>query len=439
MKTIKILSVLFVIFALLTSAVNVRAEKTVFLIEQVKVDGTTVFEEGFFDDVVDIERGETVVVEVWVRGTDDPADPTIDSADKVRVEAEIGGYEHGDIEARTDVFTVEPGVTYKKTLRLNIPEDVDASQNYILHIEASDGDDFDRLDDIEVRISEKRHYLNIQDVIISPSTTLEAGKNVFAKVRLENLGDKKEEDIRVEMSIPELGLSTRTYIDELVPEEDEDNDDEETSMSSPEMFLKIPEDADGKYTLKFTVTYNRGHTTEEQVFDLLVRGGRAPSAPSATVSIDTTSQTIEAGKGVIYKLMFSNLGNTPVTYRVDVAGVSGWGSSRVDPDTVTVLPDSTADMFVFVAASETAQTASQSFSVNVMQDGQLVKQIGLRADVVGGKVTAPSDSYKNIRQGLEVGFIVLLIILVILGLILAARRLGGPKESMEEPTSKTYY
>ena len=210
-------------------------------------------------------------------------------------------------------------------------------------------------------------------------------------------------------------------------------------MSSPEMYLKLPEDANGKYTLKFTVTYNRGHTTEEQTFDLLVKGQSRPTVPSSTVSIDTTSQTIQAGKGAVYKLMFSNLGQQPVTYSVDIAGVSGWGTTRVDPDTVTVMPDTTADMFVFVAASENTKSGVQPFTLNIKQDGQVVKQLGLTANVQGASASS-DDSFKNIRQGLEVGFIVLLIILVILGLILAARKLGGgSKESMEEPSSKTYY
>lgn len=437
MKAIKILSVLFLVFALLTSAVNVRAEKTTFAITEVKVEGTSVFDGS--DIELNVERGDSIAIEVWVLGTGSDTD---DADDNVRVKAEINGYEFGDIEAKTDIFSVKPGVTYKKTLRLNIPDDLDLESNlYTLHVEASSNDFSDETNnDIVLNVASKRHYLNIQDVIISPSTSVEAGKNIFAKVRLENLGDKKEEDIKIEMSIPELGLSTRTYIDELVPEESDNNDDEETSMSSPEMYLKIPEDANGKYTLKFTVTYNRGHTTEEQTFDLLVKGQARPSIPTSTVSIDTTSQTIEAGKGAVYKLMFANLGDKPVTYSVDVAGVSGWGTTRVDPDTVTVLPDATADMFVFVAALENTKSGVQPFTLNIKQDGQVVKQLGLTANVQGVSTSAPTDSYKNIRQGLEVGFIVLLIILVILGLILAARKMGGgSKESMEEPSSKTYY
>ena len=438
MKAIKILSVLFVLFALLTSAVNVRAEKTTFQITEVKVEGTSVFgNSGTLE--LNVERGDSIAIEVWVEGGD--SGTGIVSDDNVRIKAEINGYEYGDIEAKTDTFSVKPGVTYKKTLRLNIPNDLDLESNlYTLNVEASSNDFSDETNnDIQLNINSKRHYLNIQDVIISPSTSVEAGKNIFAKVRLENLGDKKEQDIKVEMSIPELGLSTRTYIDELVPKELDTNNDEETSMSSPEMYLKLPEDANGKYTLKFTVTYNRGHTTEEQTFDLLVKGQSRPTVPSSTVSIDTTSQTIQAGKGAVYKLMFSNLGQQPVTYSVDIAGVSGWGTTRVDPDTVTVMPDTTADMFVFVAASENTKSGVQPFTLNIKQDGQVVKQLGLTANVQGASASS-DDSFKNIRQGLEVGFIVLLIILVILGLILAARKLGGgSKESMEEPSSKTYY
>lgn len=439
MKTFKILSVLFVLFALIISPIKVQAQDTTtYSIADIKVDGTSILDIDTDITSIEVQRGESMVVEVWIEG-DPSADPNNpDEAAEVRVRAELDSNYEDDIEAKTQLVSVFPGTTKKVTLRLNVPQDVDADF-FDLLVTVSGGDQEAVSQSVPVKVSGARHYLNIIDVIYNP-TTVEAGKNVFAKVRVENLGQLKEEDIKVEMSIPELGLSTRTYIDELVTtEEEKDDNDEETSMTSPEMFLKVPEDADGKYTLRFSVTYNRGRTTEEQSFDLLVRGAPRPTLPTATVGIDTTSQTIEAGKGAVYKLMFSNLGDAPVTYSVDVSGVSAWGSSRVDPDTVTVLPDSTADMFVFVAAQETAQTASQAFNVNVLQNGQLVKQIGLRADVVGKTQVAPQDSYRNIRQGLEVGFIVLLIILVILGLILAARRLGGPKEAAEEPSSKTYY
>ena len=154
MKAIKILSVLFLVFALLTSAVNVRAEKTTFTITEVKVEGTSVFDGS--DIELNVERGDSIAIEVWIQGTGSDTD---DADDNVRVKAEINGYEFGDIEAKTDIFSVKPGVTYKKTLRLNIPDDLDLESSlYTLHVEASSNDNSDETNnDIQLNINSKRH------------------------------------------------------------------------------------------------------------------------------------------------------------------------------------------------------------------------------------------------------------------------------------------
>ena len=340
MKAIKILSVLFVLFALLTSAVNVRAEKTTFQITEVKVEGTSVFgNSGTLE--LNVERGDSIAIEVWVEGGD--SGTGIVSDDNVRIKAEINGYEYGDIEAKTDTFSVKPGVTYKKTLRLNIPNDLDLESNlYTLNVEASSNDFSDETNnDIQLNINSKRHYLNIQDVIISPSTSVEAGKNIFAKVRLENLGDKKEQDIKVEMSIPELGISQRTFIDELVTVE-QSGDDEETSASSDTLLLDLSNVKPGTYNLRIKVDYNRGHDFIVQNFPLTVLCGRvAGGVEDLMVTALTSSMDLNQGGSAVYIFSVANLGSEARTFNFEVTGQEAWATARAEPMAVTVLPDST--------------------------------------------------------------------------------------------------
>ena len=260
---------------------------------------------------------------------------------------------------------------------------------------------------------------------------------LFGTVRAENLGEKTERDIKVVMSIPELGLSTRTFIDELVNQADADliDEDNRVSASSDELFLKIPENTkEGTYTLKVQVIYNRGHTTEERTYALNVKGVTPVTTQEAVVSIDSTSQSVEAGKGVVFKLTVTNMGSKAATFTADVAGVSSWGTSRIDPAMVTVLPDQTGEMFVFVSASENADAGDKSFTLSVKSGDSVVKQIPVTVKVSNASSV---DTFGGLRKGLEVGFIVLLIVLVILGLILAARKLGSKED--EEEGKKTYY
>ena len=434
----KILLSIFVLMVALLAIGKVSAAD--YSIKQIDVDGTTVFLNGDQTEQVEVKRGETAVIEVWVKGNL----PVDESVDNVRVEASIGGFENYDVEERTSTFKVEGNITYKKTLRLEIPFDVelgDDPKDFDLRVEA-----FDRSNHVPVffdlRLSEMRHALNIQDVIFSPDLEITAGKTLFAKVRVENLGDRKEEDIKVTVSIPELGLSTRTYIDELVNKENNNNDDdEETSASTEDLFLRIPENVkSGVYDVRVSLEFNRGFNTLSKTYKLNVLGAVPTTLPEmTTVTVDSTSKEVMQGKGVVYKISIANLGTTARQYSLDVSGISDWGTFRVDPSSVIVQPTQTSEMFVFVTARETAQAGSNLFTVRVNSNGNVVKTLNLEADV---KSAAPATSqFDNLKRGLEIGFIVLLIILVILGLILAITRMRKPEERREEMTSEgqTYY
>ncbi len=439
-KILKAINVLFVVLLLLGTSAVKSATSTEYSLNQIDVDGTTVFDadDSTENSVVFVERGTTSVIEVWITG-ENSISVNDNEVDDVKVKAWIGGHEFGDIEDTSSIFTVQEGITYKKVLRLDIPSDFNVNENddTTLNVEVFDSDN-NRRESFPVRIQEQRHSLNIIDVILNPGLSIDAGKVLFGTVRAENLGEKTERDIKVVMSIPELGLSTRTFIDELVNEVDAENEDEDdrVSASSDELFLKIPENTkEGTYTLKVQVIYNRGHTTEERTYALNVNGITPVTTQETVVSIDSTSQSVEAGKGAVFKLTVTNMGSKAATFTADAAGVSSWGSSRVDPSSITVLPDQTGEMFVFVSANENADSGEKAVTLTVKSGDSVVKQIPVTVKV--SETGSSADTFGSLRKGLEVGFIVLLIVLVILGLILAARKLGSKED--EEEGKKTYY
>ena len=246
---------LLAVLVILAGAQSVNAQK--FIITSVELDDILLGTDPIF-----VERESTAKLEIFLKGNT--------TSDKVRVEAWIGGYEYGRIDDESEIFEVEPNVTYRKTLTLEIPEDLDANDDYTLHVEVSD-DDNNVEKEFKLRVQEIRHRLDVLDVLLSPGSNLEAGDNLFVTVRLENLGAKKEEDIKVTASIRDLGVSTSTYIDELTAEEDPD-EDEETSMSSDDLFLEIPEDAkEGLYKLDVVVEYNRGRTVLTETMQVFVK------------------------------------------------------------------------------------------------------------------------------------------------------------------------
>ncbi len=432
MKFKSALSIMVIFLIGLFSLSNVYAGVSPdYVVDKVEVDGREVSESDV--NFITVERGDSLEIETWVRGLNGGA-----VKDDVRVKAWIGGYEYGDVAEKTKIFKVEPNSLYKKSLSVTLPNDLDADANgnaekYSLHVEVFDGDNEARKSYV-LRVDEKRHDLRIVDVIFRPGTLVNAGEMLFATVRVENMGDKKEEDVQVKVSIPELGFLAREYIDELVPE---DNDNEEEKSGDVDLFGRIPKNAkSGDYDVKVELIFNRGHDIVSEDFVLRVDGAGVKAVNGESlISVDSTRKDAKVGETASYKLMIANFGDEAVRYSAEVLGVGTWGSASVDPAFVSVNAGDTGELFVKVTPNAAGE---QSFTVKVKANGQVVKEVNLQTGVA--KTTG------DLRRGLEIGFAVLAILLVILGLIIAFTKLrgnGGDEEpefaEEEKEAGQTYY
>ncbi len=391
------------------------------------------------NSIIHVDRGDTVDIRVEMKGG------AVDE-ERVRVKSWIGGYKYNEIEDATERFSVLADTLYVKNLELEIPHDMEATDDYTLHVEAygPQGESI-KHEQFTLKVTPTEDLVVIQDVIVNPGLNVEAGKPLFVTVRAENQGENKQEDVRVKVSIPKLGISARTYIDELVSEEFCDqfdcDDDEETSESSDELMLKIPEDAkEGTYELNVEVEYDRFHKSTSESMLVFVEGKEVvededEGEVKRVINVDTKTQEITQGeKGVVYRITLANLGDSAETYNLEVSDVGTWGTARVDPSLVTVQKDSTGEAFVYVAANENAVEGLHVFTVEVNKDGQTVKEITLTADVKEGK------SGLELTQALWIVFGVLVLIVIVLGIVLLIKKSG--EEETEEPSmteGQTYY
>ncbi|MFH1209688.1 MAG: hypothetical protein V1663_02785 [archaeon] len=401
-------------------------------------------------DIIQADRGESLTVKVNVHSITEGNNTGNDTVEGLKVKAWIGGYEYEDIEATSSMFDLSYGVTTQKTLTLDLPEDMDASQDYTLHVKAYT-EDQDVEYEFTLQIEEARHSLEIIDVMFTPSLTLNMNQDqdsLFVTTRVKNWGDKKEEDVKVTVSVPELGISQSTYIDELVAHENscDDNeencdDNEEDSESSNALYLDLAGKEAGSYPLTVTVEYNNGYSEEEKEYTLTLTGssGTSTGAQEAIIAAATSSKSIAQGEGVVYTIDLANLGDSSKVYTAEVTGLDTWATYRIDPSVVTVSAGDNGQLYIYVSAKDDAALGSHMFTVKVKENGESVKDINLSANVSGE--TEQAGQWDNIITGLEIGFIVLLIILVILGLIIAIGKMTK-KEGTEEPTSgsgETYY
>lgn len=221
---------------------------------------------------VEVVAGESVSFDVLVRGYTDVED--------VKIRAWVNGYEYDDIEDRVGAFDMNDNVVYTKTLTLDIPNDMEAG-DYELNFEVYTKDDsVERSFDLSV--VNKEHEIEVQDVMYTEN--VDAGDNVDVYVRLENTGESKEDDIKVVVSVPELGVSVRGYVDELGAVEN-NSDDDETSGAIVLSF-DVPADVPtGAYEMEVEVTYDNGYANTVEVYTLNVEGA------SADVDADSDADT----------------------------------------------------------------------------------------------------------------------------------------------------
>ncbi|MBS3150303.1 hypothetical protein J4425_00655 [Candidatus Woesearchaeota archaeon] len=390
-----------------------------FEIVDVDVNGVDMDLNSMENPVLYVERGETLSIRAEIFANN--------SVNDMRLKAEIGGYEYDDIEETSDMFDLDEGVTRVQMLRLELPTDMQNNEVYTLRLKA-----YDRNDDVEaefdLKVEAGRHLLSIQDVFFTPGLNVQSDQPLFVTVRVENMGDSKEEDVRVSASVPQLGIEQITYIDELASNLEENGDDEETSASSDALYLNLNNALPGIYDLIVEVSYNRGHDSITETYQVVVQGGQQPE--ELVISVDQLSKNVEFGQGTVYTISVANLGGNSADLTAQVSGLGSFANSRVDPEVVNVDAGSEAEMYVYVSPKEEGQ---KTFTIKVLQNGQAVKTFNV--DLSTGK---KSSEWGNVLNGLAIGFLVLLIILVILGIILAATRMSK-KNNGEEPSGESYY
>lgn len=176
-----------------------------------------------------------------------------DALTNVEVSAFVSGYEHNDVERvfdATPVFDMAANVTYTKRLMLKLPSDAN-TDSYKLRIVVSDRNSDSVVQNYDLRLDAPRHLLRIDDVNVfsgGNQNQVVSGDPVLVNARIKNLGDRAEEDIKVKVSIPQLGLSGTKYIDNIRTDKSEETGN---------MYMKLPKCVEpGNYQLNVEAFYN---------------------------------------------------------------------------------------------------------------------------------------------------------------------------------------
>ena len=383
--------------------------------------------------LLSVEEGEELDVEVELAIGSDDADATYDmdgnpdyvpgdlTARNIEVEARLSGYEDKDVVENVLVSKVTEGTKKTVKLKLLVPNDFQNGKA-TLRVLVFGGNDVIADKTYELFVESPSHSVEIADVSFSPSLTVKAGRSLLATVLLENVGEENEEDVKVTVAVPDLGLSASEYVDELNADDREDVD---------EMFLQIPADTPaGDYEVKVTAQYDDldESVTETYTLKVLANELLAPKTGKLVLAVGPEMQTVAAGKTASYAVALTNEGSASKAYTLEVA-TGDWATASVSESLVVLEPGKNKVVYVDVAAKEDATAGEHLASVTVKSGSDVLETVVLKANVVQD---AGADGSASLRNGLEIALIVLVVLLVLMGLVIGFSRLRKDDEGEEK-------
>jgi len=315
-----------------------------------------------------IRDAEDVRIKVWLEGTRD------------------------DVEAETERFNIVDGSVYSKLLSLELPEDLkDTTKDFKLHVSISSAEGYDH---VEYNLRMQRESYNFDILSVDYDDEISAGDSVPVTVVIKNTGMEELEDAYIQVSVDELGVSAKRYLNDLAAEDDDD----ETDSIERTVYLEIPEDAvNGVYEMTVEAYNDDASTTVRKLI-------RVEGAATTQVLAAVKNKELKAGETITYDLIVVNSGSKVRVY--DINAVSGSNLHVSVPSVVTVGPDSSKIIPVTVTASDSAELGTYTFSVNVDE-----QEVVFGANVIG---TGVSSGIVALTIVLVIVFVVLLIVLIVL-------------------------
>ena len=381
-------------------------------------------------NLVRLERGERVEIEVCYTSLSDIKD--------LEMDVFMRGYEYESISDSSRPFDVYANESDCRDFTFNIPREM-FDQKFNIWFMATTAYDELRSINFPVRVRGARHNIVFDDVSISPRNKVEAGSAIFSTARLLNLGERSHDDVKVELSIPELGLYDTYFMDFDRGESFRPNERETTG----EMYLRIPRDVKpGNYDVELELTYNRGTESDYIRRSIEIVGSDIvddSSTGRSTISIATDYQKVLVNEKATFPVMVKNDGSSKATYELKAYAISDWGNTNIEPQNYFVLnPGESRTVYV---SAEPRESGRNNLLVQVdVNDGEFKRDLSLTVDTDREKVVEDAEGWDNLKRGLEIGLIVLIGLLVILALVVAFSgkgKKGSEKKSDDE--SETYY
>lgn len=384
------------------------------------------------NNIFGIERGTTATIRVVFETTNIFTVPNEGNGETnlVTVRAWIDGYRER-IEDETERFDLFSGRTYTKTLLLSLPSDMEEGQ-YTLHVMVSGTQSVpgESYKEYTIAIQRRAYEADILSVDFALPAEVNAGESITATAVIKNRGSHKLEDVFLKAEIPELNISKTMYLGDLYPYDYQDNTERDTKTVT--FSLEVPEATQsGTYTLKI-IAYNSEVSKEiEKTFNVIGRTEEQQPAELVNVVAIESEKEVMQGNTVRYQLIITNMGDTTKTLQLNVLGVEAWATANLNKQIITIAPKSTGVVEVTLNVDENALIGSHVFTVQVLEESNVVATKNLIAKVIEGKKVK-----SEIWIWVVVAILAVIAIILLVSLIVILTKKG---RGVEEKPEEIYY
>ncbi len=337
--------------------------------------------------------GETLPVRVTFIATNNATD--------ARVKVWIAGAR--EYAVSSERFRVLDGSTYSKLVSVQVPFDIDPSEDLTLKVSVESGNDGSIPEAIVKLAAQRESYIvEILDVNFNQKAT--AGDMLALNIVLKNRGIEFAEDTFVKVSIPQLGIEEKAYFGDLAPVDQDDPDKEDAAERR--MYIAIPSNTKaGIYNLELE-SYNSDSATS-----LSKKIAIVGAIEESTVVAPMRTRTFAVSEEGTYRLTVVNAGNRVHVYDFIIEADDGLSVEADEP--VFAVPAGTSKTLLLKAKA--AKAGEYKFTVNVNADGNSVKSetFTAMAEGKGGQISTGNTTVL-LTVVLAIIFVVLLVVLIVL-------------------------
>ncbi|MBI2652727.1 hypothetical protein HYX00_04650 [Candidatus Woesearchaeota archaeon] len=338
-------------------------------------------------------------------------------------------FENGDVVAdATTTFNIGKDQNAVKNLELPLIGKFEQN-SFKLKVRVADaeGDSEEKL--YGLKLSQKKFPFVISSISLSPEDNIQAGKNLVAKLSFKNSGVVPLEGINAKVSIPELGVSSTRFIDQIK--------NSKLTEVREDFILRVLDDVQtGTYTVRSEIASQFGGESEVKEIPVFILGKSEQTQQIVNdkliINAPIITQDIKNdGSEVIYSLILTNEGKDANTYTLLLDGAN-WANLRLSESNTFVLrPKESKTINVYASTKENV-LGEQIFIVAIRSNDKVLKNIPLKGNVISA--VAPKGIAANLKNVLEVVLLGVAVFLAAIGFFFGVKKYlkSNSKEISEE-------